>query len=75
MPRAWRRITGQQESTCRAAQRTPGIKLASLGAQLKGLYSRAFNTGNKQEKLETCACLQGCELIGFMETSWDGSKD
>ena len=31
--------------------------------------------GNKQEELETCACLQGCDLIGITETWWGGSED
>ncbi|GAB0182364.1 cAMP-dependent protein kinase inhibitor alpha [Grus japonensis] len=31
--------------------------------------------GNKQEELETCARLQGCDLIGIMEMWWDGSYD
>ncbi|GAB0183945.1 mitochondrial enolase superfamily member 1 [Grus japonensis] len=31
--------------------------------------------GNKQEKLETCVCLQGYDLIGITETWWDSSYD
>jgi len=31
--------------------------------------------GNKQEELETCTCLQGYDLIGITETSWDGFCD
>ena len=31
--------------------------------------------GNKQDELETCACLQGYDLIGITETWWDGSYD
>ncbi|GAB0207075.1 hypothetical protein GRJ2_003173100 [Grus japonensis] len=31
--------------------------------------------GNKQEELEMCAHLQGYDLIGIMETWWDGSYD
>ncbi|PKU27748.1 dtw domain-containing protein 2 [Limosa lapponica baueri] len=31
--------------------------------------------GNKQEELETCACLQGYDLIGIMKRWWDGSYD
>ena len=31
--------------------------------------------GNKQEELETCACLQGCDLIGITEVWWDGFYD
>ena len=31
--------------------------------------------GNKQEELEVCACLQGCDLIGIMEMWWDGLYD
>ncbi|GAB0179529.1 hypothetical protein GRJ2_000418200 [Grus japonensis] len=31
--------------------------------------------GNKQEELETCVCLQGCDLIGITETWWDSSYD
>ncbi|GAB0178597.1 hypothetical protein GRJ2_000325000 [Grus japonensis] len=31
--------------------------------------------GNKQEELETCVCLQGYDLIGITETSWDSSYD
>ncbi|GAB0187691.1 hypothetical protein GRJ2_001234400 [Grus japonensis] len=33
------------------------------------------STGNKQEELETCVCLQGCDLIGITETWWDSSYD
>ncbi|GAB0203333.1 hypothetical protein GRJ2_002798900 [Grus japonensis] len=31
--------------------------------------------GNKQEELETCARLQGYDLIGIMERWWNGSYD
>ncbi|GAB0209691.1 hypothetical protein GRJ2_003434800 [Grus japonensis] len=31
--------------------------------------------GNKQEELETCARLQGYDVIGITETWWDGSYD
>ena len=31
--------------------------------------------GSKQEELETCASLQGYDLIGITETWWDGSYD
>ncbi|PKU29010.1 hypothetical protein llap_20687 [Limosa lapponica baueri] len=31
--------------------------------------------GNKQEELETCARLQGYDLIGVTKTWWDGSYD
>jgi len=31
--------------------------------------------GNKQEKLETCAYLQGSDLIGITEMWWDGFYD
>lgn len=30
---------------------------------------------NKQEVLEVCMQLQGCNLIGFTETWWDSSHD
>jgi len=31
--------------------------------------------GNKQEQLEMCACLQGCDLVVITETWWEGSYD
>jgi len=31
--------------------------------------------GNKQEKLETCTCLQDYDLVGITEMCWDGSYD
>ena len=46
---------------------------ASSGAQLKCLYTNAWSMGNKQEELETCTLLQGCDLIGITETWWDRS--
>ncbi|GAB0205823.1 hypothetical protein GRJ2_003047900 [Grus japonensis] len=48
---------------------------ASSGAQLKCLYTNAWSMGNEQEDLDTCAYLQGYDLIGIMETWWDGSYD
>ncbi|PKU48831.1 hypothetical protein llap_903 [Limosa lapponica baueri] len=68
------------------SRRTPGVqhkglpvipasKSASLGAQLKCLYANPRSMGNKQEELETCACLQGYDHIGIMETWWDVSCD
>jgi len=46
---------------------------APAGDQLKCLY--ACSIRNKQEELETCACLQGYGLIGITETWWDGTYD
>ncbi|GAB0180798.1 hypothetical protein GRJ2_000545100 [Grus japonensis] len=54
---------------------TPASKSASSGAQLKCLYVNAWSMGDKQEELETCVCLQGCDLIGITETWWDSSYD
>ncbi|GAB0186642.1 hypothetical protein GRJ2_001129500 [Grus japonensis] len=54
---------------------TPANKSASSGAQLKCLYTNTWSMGNKQEELDTCAHLQGYDLIGIMETWWDGSYD
>ncbi|GAB0175694.1 hypothetical protein GRJ2_000034600 [Grus japonensis] len=54
---------------------TPANKSASLGAQLKCLYTNARSMGNKQEELEMCVCLQGYDLIGITETWWDSSYD
>lgn len=51
---------------------TPVSKLASLGAQLKCFYKDARSVGYKQEKLEICSLLRGCDLIGIMETWWVG---
>jgi len=31
--------------------------------------------GNKQENLDTCACLQSYDLIGNTESWWDGSYE
>jgi len=53
----------------------PAGKSASLGAQLKFPYANASSMGNKQEESETCACLQGYDLIGIVEAWWDGSCD
>ncbi|GAB0207912.1 hypothetical protein GRJ2_003256900 [Grus japonensis] len=54
---------------------TPANKSASSGAQLKCLYANTRSTGNKQEELETCVCLQGYDLIGITEMWWDSSYD
>ncbi|GAB0181548.1 hypothetical protein GRJ2_000620100 [Grus japonensis] len=54
---------------------TPANQSASSGAQLKCLYANDHNMGNKEEELETCACLQDCDLIGITEMWWDGSYD
>jgi len=54
---------------------TPASKSASLEAQLKRLCANTHSMGNKQEELEMCACLQGCDLIGTTETWWDDSYD
>ncbi|GAB0182786.1 hypothetical protein GRJ2_000743900 [Grus japonensis] len=54
---------------------TPANKSASLGAQPKCLYTNAQSIGNKKEELQTCVCLQGCDLIGIRETWWDSSYD
>ncbi|GAB0205350.1 hypothetical protein GRJ2_003000600 [Grus japonensis] len=47
----------------------------SWGAQLKCLYANTRSMGKKQKELETCAPLQGHDLIGITETWWDGSYD
>ncbi|GAB0186659.1 hypothetical protein GRJ2_001131200 [Grus japonensis] len=77
MPMARRRIPGQQESAPSAAQRNSShfSQSASSGAQLKCLYTNAWSMGKKQEEMETCAHLQGYDLIGIMEMWWDGSYD
>ncbi|GAB0204837.1 hypothetical protein GRJ2_002949300 [Grus japonensis] len=54
---------------------TPASKSASSGAQLKCLYANTCSMDNKQEALEICTHLQGCNLIGITETRWDGSYD
>jgi len=54
---------------------TPVSKSASLRARLKCLCGSASSMGNIQEELETCAHLQGCDLIGIVDTWWDGSYD
>ncbi|GAB0191019.1 hypothetical protein GRJ2_001567200 [Grus japonensis] len=54
---------------------TPASQSASRGVQLKCLYVNAWSMRNKQEELETCACLQGYDLIGITEMWWDGSYD
>lgn len=46
-----------------------------IGAQLKCLYTNARSTGNKQEELQACVCLQDCDVIGITETWWDGSHE
>ncbi|GAB0192581.1 hypothetical protein GRJ2_003481800 [Grus japonensis] len=53
----------------------PANKSASSGTKLKCLYANARSMGNKQEELETCARLQGYDLIGITETWWDRSYD
>jgi len=42
---------------------------------MKFLYANRHSMGNKQEESETCAHLQGCDLIGITETWWEGSYD
>lgn len=39
------------------------------------MHANACSMWNKQEELEPCAHLQGCNLIGIKETWWDGSYD
>jgi len=34
-----------------------------IEAQLKCLYANARSEANKQEQLETCACMQGSDLM------------
>jgi len=54
---------------------TPASNSASSGAQLKCLYANACVMGNEQEELETCARLQGYDLIGITERWWDDPCD
>ncbi|GAB0188726.1 hypothetical protein GRJ2_001337900 [Grus japonensis] len=72
-----RREKKQLERAFAAGERSEKIKvnLSRLGAQPKCLYANARSMGNKQEELETYECLQGYDLIGIMETWWDGSYD
>lgn len=74
MPRAWREITGLQESTCRAAQRN-SRQCQLHGGPLQMLCANTHTMGNKQEELEKCTCPQGCGLICMEETCSDGSCD
>ncbi|PKU39216.1 hypothetical protein llap_10481 [Limosa lapponica baueri] len=53
----------------------PASKSAPLGTQLKCLYTNVRSMGNKQEKLETYACLQSYDLIGITEMWCDGFYD
>ena len=46
-----------------------------MGASLKCHYTNAGSTDNKEEQLEVCVWLQGCYLIGIMETWWNRSHD
>jgi len=54
---------------------TPASITAPWGAQLKCLNANECSMGNKQEELETCAHLQGYDLIGITEMWWDASYD
>ena len=54
---------------------TPIGKSASVGAELKCLYSNSQIMRNKQEKLQACMCLQGYDVVGITEMWWDGSHD
>lgn len=42
---------------------------------MKCVYGKKSNMRNKQEELEMCVFLQGCDLTGVTETWWDGSCD
>jgi len=42
---------------------------------MKCLHANAHSTENKQKELETCALLQGYDLIGIMKTWWADSYD
>lgn len=47
---------------------TSASKSASLGAQLKCLCANTHSTGNKQEEVGMCACLQGYDLLALKMT-------
>jgi len=53
----------------------PERRSASLGIQIKCLYANATSMGNKQEKSEMCAHLQGYDVIGMTETWCGGACD
>lgn len=42
------------------------------GAHLKGPYTNAQGTGNRQDESEGCVRLQGYDLFGITEMWWDG---
>jgi len=44
-------------------------------AQLQCLYANTHSMGNKQEEIDMCPHMQGYDLIGITETSWDDSCD
>ena len=71
MPWAWSRITAPKVQD----KVTPIGKSASMRAQLKCLYTNVQSMGNKQEELQVCVCLQGCDVIGITEAWWDDSYD
>lgn len=41
---------------------------------LRGIYSKAYSMGNKEEEFEDCVQLQGYNLIGIMQKWRDSSR-
>lgn len=57
------------ERLCRS--RGKHLKHSTKGFQtLQTESHNALSSGNNQEELETCTCLQDSDLIGITETSW-----
>ena len=70
-------VGSQASKTAPAVQdkATPIGKSASMGAQLKCLYTNAWSMGNKQEELQAYVCLQGFDIAGINEMWLDDSYD
>lgn len=49
------------------------IFLKPISLCMKYKYASACSMWNKQDELKICVQLQGCNLLGIVETQWDGS--
>ncbi|GAB0204588.1 hypothetical protein GRJ2_002924400 [Grus japonensis] len=67
------RWTREEGSPCQG--RFAGRTCDPVGDPTLEQFAPEGSTENKQEELETCTYLQGYDLIGIMETWWDGFYD
>lgn len=63
-----------QDIIMEETQQTLYVKTACWGASRKCWYSNACSMGNKLEELVMSAQLQVYDLVGTMETCWDGLR-